>query len=122
MKAIQGEVISDLSLESFTEATLSQWKMELHNRIIPNYMNVVRECVKLHGEDATDFDVDNWNQINLLRFYIGKDTLSAKCLLTRAKEALDEGDYDLASDLQIELQDKIDQLIRIYLRYKKNLF
>ena len=122
VKAIQGDVISDLSLASFEEATLSQWKMELHNRIIPNYMNVVRECVKLHGEDATDFDVDNWNQINLLRFYIGKDTLSAKCLLTRAKEALDEGDYSLASDLQIELQDKIDQLIAIYLRYKKNLF
>ena len=122
VKAIQGDVISDLSLESFTEATLSQWKMELHNRIIPNYMNVVRECVKLHREDATDLDVDNWNQINLLRFYIGKDTLSAKCLLTRVKEALDENDYDLASDLQIELQDKIDQLIGIYLRYKKNLF
>ena len=122
VKAIQGDVISDLSLESFFEATLSQWKMELHNRIIPNYMNVVRDCVKLHGEDATDFDTDNWNQINLLRFYIGKDTLSEKCLLTRAKEALDHGDYDLASDLQVELQEKVDQLIRTYLRYKKNLF
>ena len=122
VKAIQGDVISDLAVESFFTATLNQWKMELHNRIIPNYMNIVRECVKLHGEDATDYDVENWNQINRLRFYIGKDTLSEKCLLTRVKEALDEEDYDLASDLQVELQQKIDQLIGIYLRYKKNLF
>ncbi len=117
VKAIKGSVIADLSIESFYEATLSQWKMELHNRIIPNYMNIVRECVKVHGEDATDFDVDNWNQINMLRFYIGKDTLSEKCLLTRVKEALDNEEYELASDLQIELQKKIDELINIYLRY-----
>ncbi len=122
VKAIKGSVIADLSIESFYEATLSQWKMELHNRIIPNYMNIVRECVKVHGEDATDFDVDNWNQINMLRFYIGKDTLSERCLLTRVKEALDNEEYELASDLQIELQKKIDELINIYLRYKKNLF
>jgi glutamine synthetase len=122
VKAIQGNVISDLTIESFFVATRNQWKMELHNRIIPNYMDILRDCVKLHGEDATDYDVENWNQLNLLRFYIGKDTLSEKCLLTRAKEALDEEEYDLASDLQIELQDKIDKLIESYLRYKKNLF
>ncbi len=58
----------------------------------------------------------------MLRFYIGKDTLSEKCLLTRVKEALDNEEYELASDLQIELQKKIDELINIYLRYKKNLF
>lgn len=122
VRAIQGSVMNDLTIESFFMATLNQWKMELHNRLIPNYMDLVRECVKLHGEDATDYDVDNWNQINRLRFYIGKDSLSEKCLLTRAKEALDNEDYDLASDLQIELQQKIDQLVEIYLRYKKNLF
>ncbi|MCI8608306.1 MAG: glutamine synthetase [Firmicutes bacterium] len=122
VRAIQGDVISNLTIESFFTATLNQWKMELHNRIIPNFMDIVRDCVKLHGEDATDYDLENWNQINLLRFYIGKDTLAEKCLLTRAKEALDDGDYDLASDLQVELQKKIDQLIETYLRYKKNLF
>ena len=96
--------------------------MELHNRDIPNYMDIVRECVKLHKEDATDYDVVNWTRVNDLRFYIGKDTMSEKCLLTRAKEALDRGDYALASDLQVELQQKISQLIEYYLVYKKNLF
>ena len=122
VKAIQGGVINDLAIESFFEATLNQWKMELHNRDIPNYMDIVRECVKLHKEDATDYDVVNWTRVNDLRFYIGKDTMSEKCLLTRAKEALDRGDYALASDLQVELQQKISQLIEYYLVYKKNLF
>ena len=122
VKAIQGGVINDLAIESFFEATLNQWKMELHNRDIPNYMDIVRECVKLHKEDATDYDVVNWTRVNDLRFYIGKDTMSEKCLLTRAKEALDRGDYGLASDLQVELQQKISQLIEYYLVYKKNLF
>ena len=122
VKAIQGGVINDLAIESFFEATLNQWKMELHNRDIPNYMDIVRECVKLHKEDATDYDVVNWTRVNDLRFYIGKDTMSEKCLLTRAKEALDRGDYGLASDLQVELQQKISRLIEYYLVYKKNLF
>ena len=122
VKAIQGGVINDLAIESFFEATLNQWKMELHNRIIPNYMDIVRECVKLHKEDATDYDVVNWTRVNDLRFYIGKDTMSEKCLLTRAKEALDRCEYALASDLQVELQQKISQLTEYYLMYKKNLF
>ena len=121
-KAIQGSVISDLSIESFIEATLSQWKMELHNRDIPNYMDVVRECVKLHGDDATDYDVVNWNVVNRLRLHIGKNTLAEKCLLTRCLEALDAGDYNLASDLQVEIQQQMAELIETYISYKKNLF
>ena len=120
--AICGSAINPLAVESFYEATLNQWKMELHNRDIPNYMNIVRECVKLHKEDATDYDVVNWTRVNDLRFYIGKDTMSEKCLLTRAKEALDDGDYQLASSLQVELQQKISQLNAYYLTYRKNLF
>ncbi len=122
VKAIQGDAMDDRALASFFEATLNQWKMELHNRIIPNYMNIVRDCVKLHGEDATDYDNANWNRLNALRYYIGKDTLMEKCLLTRVKEALDAGDYPQASDLQIELQDKIAQLVELYAKYRQNLF
>ena len=62
------------------------------------------QCVKLHGDDATDYDVVNWNVVNRLRLRIGKNTLAEKCLLTRAVEALDAGDYNLASDLQVEIQ------------------
>ena len=57
-----------------------------------------------------------------MRHYIAKDSLHEKSLLTRASEALDKDDYDLASDLQIEMSQKIEQLRKLYLTYKRNLF
>lgn len=121
--AIMGDgVITPISLESYEESILGQWKTELHDRIIPNHMNYVRECVKRHGDDATDYDLENWAKIDRLRHYIAKDSLHDKSLLTRAREALDSDDYDLASELQIELSQKIEQLRKLYLTYKRNLF
>jgi len=115
-------VITPQSLESYKISTLNQWKTELHNRIIPNYMDEVRECVKLHGDDATDYDLANWADVNELKVYIAKNSLKEKCLLARARKALVEEDYELASSLQIELQQKMAELHRAYLKYKRNLF
>ena len=85
-------------------------------------MDEIRECVQLHGDDATDYDVDNWKEIHRLKVYIAKDSLEHKGLLTRAREALDDNDFALASDLQIELSQKMEHLRNLYLRYKRNLF
>lgn len=123
VKAISGEgVITPISIESYTEYALMQWKTELHNRIIPEYMTNIRECVKLHGEDATDYDLYNWEKVNSLRHSIAKDSMSEKSLLARVAEALDEGNYQTASDLQLELQEKMSQLRLLYSKYRKNLF
>ena len=96
--------------------------MELHSRIIPNYMNIVRECVQVHDEFATDYDIKNWNDVQELRLYLGKSTLSGKCLLARVVDTLEEGDYEKASQLQLEAQKKINLLLHLYSKYKKNLF
>lgn len=117
-----GDVMTDLVLESYREQILSQWKTELHNRIIPDTMDFVRECKKRHSEDDfSDYDIKNWIEIDRIRHYLAKDTITEKCLLTRAKDALDNGEYQLASDLQIEMQKKVNQLADLYITYKKNL-
>ncbi|WP_324825586.1 glutamine synthetase [Sinanaerobacter sp. ZZT-01] len=116
-------VMTPLSLESYKEATIAQWATELHNRIILNTMELVRECKKCHSpEDSTDLDDKNWQEIQLMRTYLAKDSIREKSLLTRIKNALDEGDYQLASDLQLEMQEKEQALIDAYITYKKNLF
>ncbi|MCI8349132.1 MAG: glutamine synthetase [Firmicutes bacterium] len=121
--AISGEgVFSKASIESYTVYALMQWKTELHNRIIPGYMADIREYVKLHGSDATDYDLENWEKITSLKYEIAKSSLSEKCLLSKVKEALDEGDFRLASDLQLELQSKMNKLRNLYSIYRKNLF
>lgn len=118
-----GNVISDLALDSYKYQVVNQWKTEVHDRIIPSRMATLRGCVKLHSkEEATDFDEANWREIDKLRKELGKDSISKKCLLTRAKEALDNGDYDMASKLQLEIQKKVNQLLDKYAIYTKNIF
>jgi glutamine synthetase len=76
----------------------------------------------LHNEhDCADYDTYLWNKVHELRHYIGRDTLDKKCLLTRIKNALDEGAYQLASDLQLEMQEKVRELRDTYTRYGKNI-
>lgn len=118
----EGNVMPDIVLESYKEQTLSQWKTELHDRIIPQTMEFIRSCKKWHNEDDySDFDIKNWLEIDKIRHEIAKDTISEKCLLTKAKEALDEGAYEVASDLQLKIQARVNHLARLYTRYKKNL-
>lgn len=120
---MQDGVMDQITLESYEEATISAWATELHNRIIPNTMDVARECKKLHlDHDCVDFDMRNWNRIQELRSYLGQDEIVNKCLLTRIKEALDEKNYEEASTLQLEMQDKVQELIDTYVIYKKNLW
>lgn len=116
-------VMDELSLDSYKQATIAQWATELHNRIIPDTMNLVRECKKRHNmEDASDLDEKHWQEIQIMRNYLGKDTIREKSLLTRIKEALDDEEYQLASDLQLEMQLKVEELVNAYIEYKKNLF
>ncbi len=116
-------VLDEVTIESYKAAVIAQWAMELHNRIIPNEMDRVRECRKCHVDnDCTDLDLLNWRKIQELRVYLGQDRIGKDSLLTRIKTALDRGDYQLASDLQKEMQVKAEDLINTYVQYKKNLF
>ncbi len=124
LKVLQRDDVMPLrSIESYYEAALSQWKNELHNRILPNCMDVIRDTVKLH-DDATAADVDvlNWKRVDTLRRDLGKNTMEYTCLLKRIGLALDEDRYDEASDMQLELQKKMAELASLYSTYKKNLF
>ena len=119
----QGGVFTDLILDSYREQIVSQWKTELHDRIIPNNMDVVRSCQKLHQPDAFSggYDDNRWSEIDLLRHQIAKDGVTQKSILTQIKEALDTGDYDRASELQTLMTDKIGELQQRYADYVKNI-
>lgn len=117
-----GNVLPQILLDSYEAQTLSQWKTELHDRLIPNTMDFIRTCKKRHNEDDySDYDVKNWLEIDKIRHDLGKDTITQKSLLTRTKEALDAEDYDQASEYQLEIQYKVNALTDLYYKYKKNL-
>ena len=118
-----GNVMSEESLESYRTATLEQWATELHNRIVPNNMDVIREAVRLHVDgDCADYDVAYWAKIDKLRNALGRNTLQEPCLLAKIINALDAGEYEIASNLQIEMNEKVEELNHLYYMYKRNLF
>jgi len=120
----RNNVMDERVVESYEEAIMTQWATELYNRIIPNNMDVVRECVKLHKTDdeRTDLDVVHWEKIKELRLFLMKDSLSRKSLFTRIKEALDAKDYNTASELQIIMKERMAELVETFSEYRKNLF
>ncbi len=117
------DVMTEMALESYKEATLAQWATELHNRIVPDVMDLIRRCRKRHNDkECVDYDRHYWEKIQKLRNYLGRDILNEYCLLTRIVKALDKGDYETASKLQIDMQKKVEELNRLYIIYRKNLF
>ena len=118
-----GNVISEESLESYRTATLEQWATELHNRIVPNNMEIIRHAVKLHVDgECADYDVAYWAKIDKLRNALGRNSLQERCLLARIIDALESGEYQTASELQIEMNEKVEELNHLYYIYKRNLF
>ena len=79
-------------------------------------------CKCLHTLDkALDLDVSNWMKIDELRHYIMKDTYTNKSLFTRIKTALANNNLEVASELSLELDEKMNLLRKLYSNYKKNL-
>ena len=119
---MEGNVMNSVTIESFRLTTLGNWATELHNRIVPGTRDLVRDCRRLHQDnDCTDLDKVNWHEIQELRVYLGQDSLKSRCLLSRIIDALDEENYQLASDLQIEMQGRVEELVKRYVEYKRNL-
>ncbi len=118
-----GDVFSRKIIDSYREATIVRWMTELSGRIIPNNMELVRNCKKIHtGEDSTDIDEINWKNVNKLRGYLMKDTLEEKSLFTRMREYIESENLEMVSNLQQEMNESITSLKCLYTTYLKNLF
>ena len=116
------DVFTSKIIASYRSFMLSEWSIELKERLIPTNINTIRRFKKLHGSDEiSDLDVVNWEKIKSLKTFLMKDSLSAKSLFTRIREALDANDFQTASDLQIEMNDSMTLLTKLYLDYKRNL-
>lgn len=108
-------------LKSFTEQMLLKWTTEYHDRRLSNQMDFVRSCSKKHGDDATEYDLTNWESVNELRMLLGKDSYVRTSLLSQAKKAIDDNDLRKASDLELEIQTVMEKLRKEYSKYIKNL-
>ena len=120
---IQGDVFTEKIINSFKTGAIDKWKKELKNRIIQDNIDIIRSLKKLHDtDDMNTLDEVVWDNINNLKHYLMKDTMSKKSLFTQIKEAIESKDYELASNLQIEMKDKMKEVQHLYIQYQKNIF
>lgn len=116
VKALQvGDVLAEDIMSAFVSGALTRWKTEILTSLIPQGLQLVRDCQKVHDPaTATDLDMQLWDKIEEMRLYLAKDSIQQKSLLTRLQIALTEGDYSLASDLQLEMASSLKELKDIY--------
>ena len=108
-------------VEAFKAGALLRWKTELIARILPEMRKIVRCARKIESDYRTDQDSYNWNKIKTLREILAKDSIDDKSLFTRLINALNSGEYAKASELQVEIYDKIEELKILYDAYEKNM-
>lgn len=118
----QGNAFAKDLMDSFIASILKRWKLVLANRLIPNNLDTVRSMVAIHTDSRNSVDDKRFAEVNDLRFYLAKDSDDRKSLFTRLIDALNDGEYDLASQLQIEMNDKMEELEAKYANYAKNIF
>lgn len=118
----RNDVLTEQLINSVKMAVTNRWILEISHRVLNSYGDKIRGYKALHSVDkALDLDITNWTNINNLRVYLMKDTYTNKSLFTRIKEAFDKKDLELASNLYIELDEKMEELRKLYSSYKRNL-
>lgn len=106
-------------VDSFVSGILYRWENELIDRIIPVTEALIKSFKKLDNENK--LDEKRWKAIKAKKEELAKDTEEGECICTRLKKALEAGDYDTASDLQLEMMKKTEVLEKEYAVYAVNI-
>lgn len=117
----QGNAFEKDLMESFMAAVINRWKLELISRIIPANLQLVRDMKPVHVEGANSCDDRRFHALNEIRFYLAKDSEEQESLFTRLTKALKAGEFDAASKLQIEMNNKMEELEVAYSHYFNNI-
>lgn len=117
----KGDVLKPIFIKSFAAGALLRWKTELENRMINENRDIVKKSKCLHELGASKWDDGIWARINELRHELAKNTKKGESIFTQIKKHLKVGDYQKASDLQVVMFDKLNELKALYKEYKSNI-
>ena len=118
---LEGDVMNEKIIMSFQLAITNRWLSEILSRLLPNYTDIVRECKHVVDTQSNELDMLAWAKVNNLRHHLMKDTSTSTSLFTKIRTAGAAYDYETVSKLQIEMDEKINELKNDYFEYKKNL-
>ena len=116
-----GDETLAMILRSYREQMILKWSMEYHDRYIQNTMDFLRSCVRLHEDDSNEYDAANWRRSAELKSLIGHEEKGRDSLLMQARMAIDNNDYAGLSRLELEIEEKLEELREIYAKYRRNI-
>lgn len=118
-----GDVFTISILKSFKMGSLDKWKKKLSSRIIDRNIRLLRSFKKLHTPDSMDaLDEVVWDSIEQIKYDLMKNTMKGPSIYGMIKEALEKGDYQAASELQLEARKRMEEIQQLYVSYRKNIF
>ena len=116
-----GDETMAMILRSYREHMIHKWTMEYHDRYIPNTMDFLRSCVRLHEDDDNEYDASNWAKSAELKSLIGREENGRDSLLMQARNAIDASDYAGLSRFELEIEERLEELREVYGRYRRNI-
>ena len=106
-------------IKSFKTTTLEKWKLIICKRKIKEYHAEMSLWKKIESIDEKDNR--DWKEIDEKRRYIYKNTDDQKSLFCKIYDAFEKEEWKNASNLVIELEEKMEEVRGLYLEYKKNV-
>ena len=114
-----GDILTAEIIDSFKQTMLEKWKLVVCKRKIKQYLTEI--SMWKNKESQYPKDIDDWNIIDEKKRYIYKTTYHNESLFLKIQKAFDNSNWKQASDLVIELEEKMEELRELYSQYKNNI-
>lgn len=114
-----GDILTNDIIDSFKQTMLEKWKLIVCKRKIKQYLAEIG--MWKNKESQYPKDIDDWNIIDEKSRYIYKTTYHNESLFLKIQKAFDNNNWKEASDLVIELEEKMEELRELYSEYKNNI-
>lgn len=112
-------MLSEQIIDAHIDLSITNWILDLKQRIIPDAKETVLSYVKL--ENTNHYDRKIWKKIKELKSLLVKDTLLKPSLFTEIIEACDNEDLPKISYLQVRMNDILLKLKSLYSIYLDNM-
>ena len=106
-------------IDSYYQAMLVRWEMELLQKIIPANLSTLRNITR-NEESECAYDGRLWNDITDLKNLLGKDTGEKQSIFTRIKAAVKANDWAKTSEYQLAMKNAMTELRTKYKAYCEN--
>ena len=115
----RGNVFDGQLINSYYQAMLVRWEMELMEKIIPANLSLIRSITRTDN-GSNSYDEKLWYDIEYLRLLLAKDTTDQDSIFTRVKEAVKSGDWEKTSEYQRAMKNAMNELKNKYKTYCDN--